>query len=170
MSVPGAIPVKLRLQAGARPVEQAMRQAQRRSCAPTRLPSRCLGLQQRQLQKIGGKERHLPKPRGDEATPQPPYKPRPCPPGPAPGGCSRPARRGARGRVAGPGGAAGNPSGSGCGALRAGARPSRRSQRPGGRGRHTAGWGWGGGEDVGESWTPALQRFSLRSGPRFPSL
>ncbi|XP_072681240.1 uncharacterized protein [Canis lupus baileyi] len=43
--------VKRGLEAGARPVQQAVRQAQLASCG--------LGLRQRQLQKVGGEQRHL---------------------------------------------------------------------------------------------------------------
>lgn len=70
-----------------------------------------------------------------------PHKPRPYPRGRAaflpraPGGRSGPAQQATRDKGAGPDGAAGNPSGSRCGAPRAEARPARRSQRPGDRGR-----------------------------------
>lgn len=76
----------------------------------------------------------------------------------APGGRSGPAQQAARGKVAGPGGAAGNPSGSGCGAPRTEARPARRSHRPGGRGRRAGNWGERGGGILNPgSLLPALE-------------
>ena len=115
----------------------------------------------------------LPYPRGQAR----PHKPCPYPRGRAallplaPGGRSGPEQQATRGKVAGPGGAAGNPSGSRCGAPRAEARPSRRSQRPGDRGRRAGNWGKRGGEIFDpSSLLPGLERLGSFQSPFWASV